>query len=80
MALSALEKMPTGAELFIATIQQFGIEKIFTLVGDHLNPVLSVASRKGVEIIHMRHEAAVVHADSDAGRLHGKTILVPDGQ
>src|SRR3954447_5735099 len=54
--------MPTGAELFINTIRQFGIEKIFTLVGDHLNPVLSVVSRTNLEIIHMRHEAAVVHA------------------
>ena len=35
-----------------------------------------------VEVAHRRPlaEAAVVHADSDAGRLHGKTILVPDGQ
>ena len=54
--------MPTGAELFIQTIRQLGIQKIFTLVGDHLNPVLSVASRTHLEIIHMRHEAAVVHA------------------
>src|SRR5919202_4995348 len=54
--------MPTGAELFIQTIKQLGIQKIFTLVGDHLNPVLSTALRTDVEIIHMRHEAAVVHA------------------
>jgi acetolactate synthase I/II/III large subunit len=54
--------MPTGAELFVATIQQFGIDRIFTLVGDHLNPVLSAASRTALEIVHMRHEAAVVHA------------------
>jgi NADPH:quinone reductase-like Zn-dependent oxidoreductase len=32
-----------------------------------------------VEVVNRRPlgEAAAVHADSDAGRLHGKTILVP---
>lgn len=32
-----------------------------------------------VEVVHRRPlaDAAAVHADSDAGRLHGKTILVP---
>src|SRR3954469_19209829 len=54
--------MRTGAELFVDTITQLGIQRIFTLVGDHLNPVLSAASRSDLEIIHMRHEAAVVHA------------------
>src|SRR5947209_14630301 len=54
--------MPTGAELFVQAITELGIQKIFTLVGDHLNPVLAVASRSEFDIIHMRHEAAVVHA------------------
>ena len=67
--------MPTGAELFVETIQQFGIEKIFTLVGDHLNSVLSVASRTKLEIIHMRHEAAVVHAADAYARVTRKPAL-----
>ena len=35
-----------------------------------------------IEVAHRRPlaESATVHADSDAGRLHGKTILVPDNQ
>src|SRR3954453_6652981 len=67
--------MPTGAELFVHTIQQFGIGKLFTLVGDHLNPVLSVASRSGLDIIHMRHEAAVVHAADAYARITRKPAL-----
>jgi acetolactate synthase-1/2/3 large subunit len=57
-----MAKMSTGAELFVESAQQLGIDRIFTLVGDHLNEVLSVAERRGMTIIHMRHEAAVVHA------------------
>src|SRR3954452_11068352 len=67
--------MPTGAELFIKAIQEFGIQKIFTLVGDHLNPALSVASQTGLEIIHMRHEAAVVHAADAYARVTRKPAL-----
>jgi len=57
-----MTEMPTGAELFVDTAMQLGIDRFFTLVGDHLNDVLSVAERRGVGIVHMRHEAAVVHA------------------
>jgi acetolactate synthase-1/2/3 large subunit len=54
--------MPTGAELFVDAIQQHGIEEIFTLVGDHLNDILLCAGRRGMRVLDMRHEAAVVHA------------------
>ena len=54
--------MPTGAELFIDAIQRHGIQEIFTLVGDHLNDVLLCAGARGMRILDMRHEAAVVHA------------------
>jgi acetolactate synthase-1/2/3 large subunit len=67
--------MPTGAELFVTALQQLGIQKIFTLVGDHLNAVLSVASRTGLEIVHMRHEAAVVHAADVYARVTRKPAL-----
>ena len=67
--------MPTGADLFIQTITQLGIQKIFTLVGDHLNPVLAVASRNDLEIVHMRHEAAVVHAADAYARATRKPAL-----
>jgi acetolactate synthase-1/2/3 large subunit len=57
-----MAEMPTGAELFLESALRLGIDRIFTLVGDHLNEVLSVAERRGLPIVHMRHEAAVVHA------------------
>ncbi len=54
--------MPNGAELFVATLQELGIDRIFTLVGDHLNEVLAQAHRHGISIIDMRHESGVTHA------------------
>lgn len=67
--------MPTGAELFVESALQLGIDRVFTLVGDHLNEVLSVAERRGLPIVHMRHEAAVVHAADGWSRMTRKPGL-----
>jgi acetolactate synthase-1/2/3 large subunit len=67
--------MPTGAELFVQTISQLGIRDIFTLVGDHLNEVLSVAAREGIRIIDMRHESGVTHAADAWARLHRRPAI-----
>ncbi|HYM11771.1 MAG TPA: thiamine pyrophosphate-binding protein [Bryobacterales bacterium] len=53
--------MPTGSELFVSTLQHFGVTHLFTLVGDHLNDVLRVADREGLRLIDVRHESAATH-------------------
>ncbi|MEO8131352.1 MAG: thiamine pyrophosphate-binding protein, partial [Bryobacteraceae bacterium] len=67
--------MPTGADLFVRTILDLGINHIFTLVGDHLNEVLTVAAKAGVEIVHMRHESGVTHMADAWARIHRKPAL-----
>ena len=67
--------MPTGAELFVRTITQLGIDRIFTLVGDHLNEVLAVAAKAGVKIIDMRHESGVTHAADAWARITRKPAI-----
>jgi acetolactate synthase-1/2/3 large subunit len=54
--------MPNGAQLFVRSALELGIDTIFTLVGDHLNEVLAEAARAGMRVIDLRHESAVVHA------------------
>jgi hypothetical protein len=41
--------MPTGAELFARTIVSLEVQRVFTLVGDHLNEVLAALDRAGVK-------------------------------
>ena len=67
--------MPTGAELFVDAIWKLEIRRIFTLVGDHLNEVLSAAARRGVQIVDMRHESGVTHAADAWGRIHRRPGL-----
>jgi acetolactate synthase I/II/III large subunit len=67
--------MPTGAEIFTDAALALGIDRVFTLVGDHLNEVLSVMEKRGLPIIHMRHESAVVHAADAWSRMTRKPAL-----
>src|SRR5712672_139873 len=67
--------MPSGAELFVRSIKELGISRIFTLVGDHLNEVLAVAAREGVSIVDMRHESGVTHAADAWARITRKPAL-----
>src|ERR1051325_1423807 len=67
--------MPSGAELFVKSIRELGISRIFTLVGDHLNEVLAVAAREGVSIVDMRHESGVTHAADAWARIHRRPAL-----
>src|SRR5262252_2695838 len=67
--------MPNGAELFVRSIRELGISRIFTLVGDHLNEVLAVAAREGISIVDMRHESGVTHAADAWARITRKPAL-----
>src|SRR5579872_4085518 len=67
--------MPNGAELFVCTIAQLGIDTVFTLVGDHLNEVLAAGARSGVRIVDMRHESGVTHAADAWARIHRRPAL-----
>jgi len=67
--------MPTGAELFIDAIQSLGIDRIFTLVGDHLNEVLAVAAARRLPLFDMRHESGVTHAADAWARITRKPAL-----
>src|SRR6266436_3148970 len=67
--------MPSGAELFARTLTHLGIDRIFTLVGDHLNEALTVSARAGIQIIDMRHESGVTHAADAWARITRKPAV-----
>ena len=67
--------MAIGADLFVDAMLELGIHDIFTLVGDHLNDVLSVAGRRGIRLVDMRHESGVTHAADAFGRIHRRPCI-----
>ena len=70
-----MRSMPTGADLFVDSLIALGIPEIFTLIGDHLNEVLSVAHRRGLKIIDFRHESGVTHAADAWARIHRRPAV-----
>lgn len=61
--------MPTGSELFVRSLASQGVDRLFTLVGDHLNDVLQAAAAAGMSIYDTRHESAAVHMADGWSRL-----------
>src|SRR4051794_7837716 len=67
--------MPSGAQLFSETLVHLGIDRVFTLVGDHLNEVLAELARAGIGIVDMRHESGVTHAADAYARITRKPMV-----
>jgi acetolactate synthase-1/2/3 large subunit len=67
--------MPNGADLFVRTTVQLGIDTLFTLVGDHLNELLAAAARQGIRIVDVRHESSATHAADAWARIHRRPAL-----
>jgi acetolactate synthase I/II/III large subunit len=61
-----------GADAFVATLSAAKVRRIFTLSGNHVMPVFDAAIDAGIELIHVRHEAAAVHMADAWARLTGE--------
>ncbi len=61
--------MLSGSELFVRSLRSQGVDRLFTLVGDHLNDVLQAAVRHDMRVDDTRHESAAVHMADGWSRL-----------
>ena len=62
----------TGAHLFIRCLKQEGIEKVFTIVGDTILPLVDAAEDEGIQFIDARHEGAALHMADGYARITGR--------
>jgi acetolactate synthase-1/2/3 large subunit len=76
------KKSIRGADLLVRALERFGVGKIFSLSGNHIMPVYDALRDSGIEIIHVRQEAACVHMADAYSRLTGQVgiALVTGGQ
>src|SRR5258705_9536037 len=56
----------------VDAIARAGVKRVFTLSGNHIMPVFDAAIDAGLELIHVRHEAAAVHMADAWARLTGE--------
>jgi acetolactate synthase-1/2/3 large subunit len=61
-----------GAVALTRALRAAGISRIFTLSGNHIMPVFDAALDAGIDLIHVRHEAAAVHMADAWARLTGE--------
>ena len=64
-----------GADALCRTLHAAGVTRIFTLSGNHIMPVFDAALDAGIELIHVRHEAAAVHMADACARITGKPAV-----
>ncbi len=61
-----------GCDVLIHSLKTAGVERIFTLSGNHIMPVFDAALDSGIELVHTRHEASAVHMADAYARITGK--------
>jgi acetolactate synthase I/II/III large subunit len=61
-----------GADVLVETLARAGVRKVFTLSGNHVMPVFDAALGKGMDLVHVRHEAAAVHMADAWARMTGE--------
>lgn len=65
----------TGAQLVADFLVAHGLSRIFGLTGGHTKPIWDTATRAGVEVVDVRHEAAAVHMAQAAAELTGRVAV-----
>ncbi len=60
-----------GADVVARSLHRLGCRRVFTLSGNHIMSIFDAALDAGIDLVHVRHEAAAVHMADAHGRLTG---------
>ena len=66
----------TGAHLMVRSLKLEGIQKIFTIVGDTILPLVDAVVEEGLELIDTRHEASAMHMADAWAKVTGEPGVV----
>src|ERR671923_791480 len=67
---------PTLAEQLIEVLRQAGVERVYGVVGDSLNPIVDAVRRAdGIEWVHVRNEEAGAFAAAAEAQLTGRLAV-----
>src|SRR5438309_484678 len=61
-----------GADIVARSLKRLGCGRVFTLSGNHIMSIYDAAIEAGLDLVHVRHEAAAVHMADAHGRLSGE--------
>jgi acetolactate synthase I/II/III large subunit len=66
---TAMTKPLRGADIVVRSLERLGCRRVFTLSGNHIMSLFDAALGTGIDLVHVRHEAAAVHMADAWGRL-----------
>ena len=66
----------TGSHLMVRALKLEGIQKVFTIVGDTILPLVDAVEDEGLQFIDTRHEAAAMHMADAWARVTGEPAVV----
>jgi acetolactate synthase I/II/III large subunit len=61
-----------GADIVAGTLERIGVDRIFSVSGNHVMPIYDALVDTGIELVHARHEAACVHMADAYARTTGQ--------
>jgi thiamine pyrophosphate-dependent acetolactate synthase large subunit-like protein len=61
--------------MIVSTLEQIGVEQIFALIGDSLNPLADAVRRSSIEWIGVRHEEGAALAAAGQAKLTGRLAV-----
>ncbi|MET0679771.1 MAG: thiamine pyrophosphate-binding protein [Burkholderiales bacterium] len=64
--------MNRGADVVARTLVRAGVKRVFALSGNHVMSIFDAAPAAGLDLVHVRHEAASVHMADAWARLTGE--------
>jgi acetolactate synthase I/II/III large subunit len=63
--------MNRGADIVARTLVRASVKRVFTLSGNHVMSIFDAAPAAGLDLVHVRHEAAAVHMADAWARFTG---------
>ncbi|MFO1285807.1 MAG: thiamine pyrophosphate-binding protein [Rubrivivax sp.] len=72
MALADALAPRHGGDRIAEALQAHGVQRIFTLCGGHISPILAAAKARGIRIVDVRDEVTAVFAADATARLTGQ--------
>lgn len=73
--ISQASGVRTGAQLVADFLVAHGLYRIYGLTGGHTKPIWDRATRAGIEVVDVRHEAAALHMAQAAAELTGRVAV-----
>ena len=61
-----------GADILVRALSAAGVGRLFTLSGNQIMSLFDASIDAGIDLVHVRHEAAAVHMADAWGRLTGE--------